>query len=201
VFVCVGYISEHRNIPVEDAFALLSSSLQRYQQQQQGGIGGGGGGGRGGVEQRSGGGGGGGGGLMDSAAPDSRGRGGMQMQAGPEPHHANMQGLINLLQENRPLSVMEYDRLIRYLSDRRDRQMAEDARGGGGLAGSQPAYLLGNLAKKKNNIFLCCLNNNQLINYWNCFTCQAEDTILAELLRAAVVVVVKTIRWNCSRGY
>lgn len=106
---------------------------------------------------------------MDSAAPDSRGRGGMQMQAGPEPHHANMQGLINLLQENRPLSVMEYDRLIRYLSDRRDRQMAEDARGGGGLAGSQPAYLLGNVAKKKNNIFLCCLNNNQLINYWNCF--------------------------------
>ncbi|XP_046646879.1 nuclear receptor coactivator 5-like isoform X1 [Daphnia pulicaria] len=141
--ILFGQPEEHRNIPVEDAFALLSSSLQRYQQQQQGGIGGGGGGGRGGVEQRSGGGGGGGGGLMDSAAPDSRGRGGMQMQAGPEPHHANMQGLINLLQENRPLSVMEYDRLIRYLSDRRDRQMAEDARGGGGLAGSQPAYLLG----------------------------------------------------------
>lgn len=141
MFVCVGYISEHRNIPVEDAFALLSSSLQRYQQQQGGG--GGGRGGLGGVEQR--------GGLMDSVASDSRGRGGMQMQAGPEPHHANMQGLINLLQENRPLSVMEYDRLIRYLSDRRDRQMAEDARGGGGLAGSQPAYLLGNVAEKKNN--------------------------------------------------
>jgi hypothetical protein len=137
--LCVrGDVSEHRNIPVEDAFALLSSSLQRYQQQQQGGIGGGG---RGGVEQQRGGPGGG----MDSAAPDSRGR--MQMQAGPEPHHANMQALINLLQENRPLSVMEYDRLIRYLSDRRDRQMADDARGGGGLAGNQPAYLLGKICE------------------------------------------------------
>lgn len=81
---------------------------------------------------------------MDSVASDSRGRGGMQMQAGLEPHHANMQTLINLLQENRPLTIVEYDRLIRYLSDRRDRQMAEEARGGGGgLAGSQPAYLLG----------------------------------------------------------
>lgn len=129
-----GDVSEHRNIPVEDAFALLSSSLQRYQQQQGGG--GGGRGGLGGVEQR--------GGLMDSVASDSRGRGGMQMQAGLEPHHANMQTLINLLQENRPLTIVEYDRLIRYLSDRRDRQMAEEARGGGGgLAGSQPAYLLG----------------------------------------------------------
>ena len=107
---------------MEDAFALLSSSLQRYQQQQQGG------GGRG---DR---------GLMDPA--ESRGRGGMQM-AGPEPLPANMQGLISLLLENRPLTVIEYDRLIRYLSDRRDRQMADDSRGGGGLAGSQPSYLQG----------------------------------------------------------
>lgn len=112
---------------MEDAFALLSSSLQRYQQQQQGG---GGRGGLGGGER----------GLMDPAEP--RGRGGMQM-AGPEPHPASMQALINLLQENRPLTVIEYDRLIRYLSDRRDRQMADDGRGGGGLAGSQPSYLQG----------------------------------------------------------
>lgn len=109
---------------MEDAFALLSTSLQRYQQQQQGGGRGLGGGERG---------------LMDSA--DSRGRGGLQMP-GPEPHPASMQALINLLQENRPLTVVEYDRLIRYLSDRRERQIAEDGRGGG-LAGSQPSYLQG----------------------------------------------------------
>lgn len=134
--MCGVGISEHRNIPVDDAFALLSSSLQRYQQQQQGG----GRGGLGGGER----------GLMDSA--DSRGRGGgggLQMP-GPEPHPASMQALINLLQENRPLTIVEYDRLIRYLSDRRDRQMADDGRGvvgvgggGGGLAGSQPSYLQG----------------------------------------------------------
>lgn len=136
--MCAG-ISEHRNIPVEDAFALLSTSLQRYQQQQQGG----GRGGLGGGER----------GLMDSA--DSRGRGGLQMP-GPEPHPASMQALINLLQENRPLTVVEYDRLIRYLNDRRERQMAEDGRGGG-LAGSQPSYLQGTIDLVDCQITWCCL--------------------------------------------
>ena len=152
--MCAG-ISEHRNIPVEDAFALLSTSLQRYQQQQQ--QLGGGGGGREGREGRN--------PLMEQADNTSiRNRGGMQLAGPPLPdpvHPASMQALIHLLQENRPMTVLEYDRLIRYLSDRRDRQMAmEDTRGGGGgggggsgigLAGSQPAYLQGKKKKSNNN--------------------------------------------------
>ena len=54
-----------------------------------------------------------------------------------------MQTLIDLLQANRPLSIMEYDRLIRYLSDRRDRQANEDARAGPSGAAASQSYMKG----------------------------------------------------------
>ena len=57
-----------------------------------------------------------------------------KIQIGIDAHPANIQHLINLLQENRPLTVIEYDRLIRYLSEKKDRQvrleMADDPAGG-----------------------------------------------------------------------
>lgn len=98
-------------MPVEDAFELLSSSYRAYQHQQTGS--GGGGGGRGVVERE----------------PANLGEPRGLMNARglvTDPHPPTMQALLNALQENRPLSVMEYDRLIRYLSERRDRQAAEE---------------------------------------------------------------------------
>ena len=53
----------------------------------------------------------------------------VEAAARPEPHPASVQPLIDVLHANRPLSVMEYDRLIRYLTDRRDRLANEEARG------------------------------------------------------------------------
>jgi len=129
-------------MPVEDGFALLSSSFQRYQQQQQQERG------HGGMER------------MDPAVEASRtssapttGRNGGSGGNGllgqqPEPHPSAMQMLIDQLQTNRPMTALEYDRLVRYLSDRRDRQMMiedqhqqqpQPGRGGAGLAGSQPS--------------------------------------------------------------
>ena len=75
-------------MPMEEAFALLSSSFKHRQ------------------------------GMMDSNSDRARIQGGLGVDA----HPPNMQLIINLLQENRPLSVPEYDRLIRYLNERRDRQ-------------------------------------------------------------------------------
>lgn len=124
-------------MPVEDGFALLSSSFQRYQQQR----------GHGGMER------------MDPAVEVSRtssapttgrngGGGNGLLGQQPEPHPSAMQMLIDQLQANRPMTALEYDRLVRYLSDRRDRQMMiedqhqqqpQPGRGGAGLAGSQPS--------------------------------------------------------------
>ena len=123
--------TEHRNMPVEEAFALLSSSFKHRQ-------------------------------GMDSGNSDRR----MQAAAGIDAHPPNIQLLINLLQENRPLSVPEYDRLIRYLNERRDRQsrleMNEDPnRAASNMANNQHqamAYIQGNVFQfynfiKKNFFF------------------------------------------------
>ena len=68
-----------------------------------------------------------------------------------------MQILIDQLQANRTLTSLEYDRLLRYLSDRRDRQIMmeeqqpQPGRGGAGLAGSQPS----SYHHHGNNIIIC----------------------------------------------
>ena len=101
-------------MPVDDAFDLLSSSFRAYQQlhnrdPQSASAGRAGDG----LEPRIGGGGGGGPGRLVT-----------------DPHPPTMQALLNALQDNRPLSIMEYDRLIGYLGERRNRQAAEEAQRG-----------------------------------------------------------------------
>lgn len=107
---------EHRNMPVEDAFDLLASSYRSYQQQQA----------KGGSAGRA-------------VEPAGEPRAGLGRSLVTDVHPTNIQVLINALQENRPLSVLEYDRVIRYLSERRDRQAAEEPRGLAGTT-SQPPY-------------------------------------------------------------
>lgn len=104
-------------MPLEDAFGLLTSTFQRCQQQRAGG---------GRPEE------------ADEAVRAAR-------SAPPDAHPQSMQTLIDLLQANRPLSIMEYDRLIRYLSDRRDRQATEDARAGpsAGMPPTSQSYMKG----------------------------------------------------------
>lgn len=86
-------------MPMEDALELLASAFQRCR-------------------------GGGGGGRPDEHLAMEAGR-----PSGPEAHPASVQALVDALHANRPLSVMEHDRLIRYLTDRRDRLASEEARG------------------------------------------------------------------------
>lgn len=82
-------LTEHRNMPLEDALAFISRNFDAYLRGERG----------------------------QGPGPVSVG--------GPVPdrHPEAIQTLLNLLRENRQLTVLQYDKVIKYLQDKREVQI------------------------------------------------------------------------------
>lgn len=109
VNVLHGDPTEHRNMPVEDALQMMANDFQyqdrsqQVQQQQQ--------------QQQP---------RTSTNMPTAVEITPTSLYAAPPlniRHPDAIQTLIHLLGENRPLTVLQYDRVIRYLQDRRELQL------------------------------------------------------------------------------
>jgi Anticodon binding domain len=111
VNILYGQPAEHRNMPVDDALTFIVKNFQEKKRQD----------------------------LLEQSLPTAVPIAPVSKQRAPalqERHPESIQNLLTLLADNRPLTVLQYDRIIQYLKERREMQLKVEL--GEGVVISRP---------------------------------------------------------------